>query len=192
LRSNINKLNINKFHLMKSIIKILLIITAFFSCNPQKKEIKKIVKEWMGKEIILPQQIEFKVLGRDTICSDLWEEPYKILTYVDSIGCSSCKMGLHFWEAIAEIFKHEKLNVPILFVIHSTDYDLLSQELIENNFNFPVIYDYNNLFEKLNHFPPAPFRTFLLDKNNIVQLIGSPVNSPQVWKLYRDIIFKHQ
>ena len=52
------------------------------------------------------------------------------------------------------------------------------------------IYDYNNDFEKLNHFPPAPYRTFLLDKENRVQVIGSPINNPEVWERYKNIILQ--
>ena len=175
---------------MKSIIKILLIAAIFFSCNSQQKEIKKIVKEWQGKEIVVPGQIEYKVLGRDTICSDLWGNQYKILTYIDSVGCSSCQMGLHFWQEIIETFEREQLDVSILFVIHSKNYPLLSRELIAADFNYPVIYDHNNLFDKLNQFPPAPYRTFLLDKNNKVILIGSPVDNRQIWDIYKELILQ--
>jgi hypothetical protein len=177
---------------MNSIIKIIFVFTIFFSCNSRQKEIEKIVKEWHGKEIIIPQQIEYKVLGCDTVCYDLWDKPYKILTYVDSVGCSSCQMGLFFWKTILEIINREGWNVSVLFVIHSSDYPLLSSELIDNNFNCPVIYDYHNLFDEINNFPPAPFRTFLLDRNNKVLLIGSPANNSPVWDLYREIISKQK
>jgi hypothetical protein len=175
---------------MRAFINILLIASICFSCNSPQKEIGKLVKKWQGKEIILPQKIEFKILGRDTICTDLWDKPYKILTYIDSVGCLSCQMGLPFGEEIIGIFMREKYDVPILFVIHSNNYHLLSRELIATDFNYPVIYDDNNLFDKLNHFPPAPYRTFLLDKNNKIILIGSPIDNSPIWELYKDIISK--
>ena len=31
----------------------------------------KNVQEWQGKEILIPAHIDWKVLGEDTICSDL-------------------------------------------------------------------------------------------------------------------------
>lgn len=29
------------------------------------------------------------------------------------------------------------------------------------------------------------YRTFLLDKNNKIQLVGSPVNNSKMWQLYK-------
>ena len=55
-------------------------------------------------------------------------------------------------------------------------------------FDEPIIYDYHNQFFKLNQFPPDPYRTFLLDKQNKVQLIGNPVETPQLWELYNKVI----
>jgi len=177
---------------VKTFLKILLIIITFNCCNTRKKSIESVVLEWYGKEIILPQQIEYRILGRDTICSDFWNKPYKILTYVDSVGCSSCQIGLIYWKEIIKTFVRQQLDVSVLFVIHSSDYDRLDFDLTDDNFNYPVIYDHHNLFDKLNHFPPTPYRTFLLDKDNKVLLIGSPIDSSQMWELYMKTIIKMQ
>ena len=50
-------------------------------------------REWKGREILYPNDMHFFMQGRDTltaasICM------YKIITYIDSIGCMSCKLGL--------------------------------------------------------------------------------------------------
>ncbi|MDR2911258.1 MAG: hypothetical protein LBV47_07860 [Bacteroidales bacterium] len=177
---------------MRILINILLVIVVFYSCNSQQKDVKNIVREWQGREIVVPQQIEYKILGRDTLCTDFWNRPYKILTYIDSVGCSSCQMGLPYWQSLIEIVEHQQLDVAIVFVIHSSNYPLLSTELKAFEFNYPVVYDYDNSFDKLNHFPPAPYRTFLLDKDNKVQLIGSPIDTPQVWELYKKMITQSQ
>lgn len=165
---------------------IITVVFLMFSCQMVRKEnIKKIIQEWYGKEILIPTEIEYRILGRDTASSALWDRPYKIFNYIDSIGCSSCQLGLFKWKMLIDSCNLQQLDVGILFVIHSSDYDLLSWDLKENHFNHPVIYDYNNQFDKLNHFPPVPYRTFLLDKDNKVKLIGSPIDSPQIWELYK-------
>ncbi|MDR2410159.1 MAG: hypothetical protein LBE13_18905, partial [Bacteroidales bacterium] len=73
-----------------------------------------------------------------------------------------------------------------LFVIHSPNYADLGYELLY--FDYPIIYDKHNSFDKLNHFPPLPYRTFLLDKDNKVILVGSPINNPKLLEIYMNIM----
>jgi len=177
---------------MKENLKFLLIAILCQCCSLKHKHIEIIVWEWSGKEITVPNQIEYTFLGRDTICSDLWDKTYKIFIYFDSIGCSICKMGLSNWIELIEICEKQKMDVAFLFVVHSSNYHMFNIEIIENQFNYPIIFDYNNNFDKLNHFPPDPYRTFLLDKDNKVILIGSPINNNAMWELYKRVITQSQ
>ncbi len=182
---------------MKTLIKLSGIIFFFLilsSCGSSKKEdIKKIVQEWQGKEVLVPDgEITYKVLGRDTLCADLWDKPYKIFTYIDSIGCTSCQLGLPQWKALIDSCKQQQLDVSFLFAVHSSDFEYFGHEVRFNEFDYPLIYDYKNRFDKINHFPPSPYRTFLLDKNNKILLIGSPIHNPAVWALYKNVITQMQ
>jgi len=170
---------------MKSVLKILFVITFAISCNSQQKGIENVVREWHGKEIVLPQQIEYKTLGQSSASSALWDSTYKILTYIDSIGCSSCQLGLSNWQMLIDSSNFQKLDVSFLFIVHSSDFLNFDKEVLLYNFDYPIIYDYQNQFYKLNRFPPAPYRTFLLDKDNKVQITGSPINNPMMWELYK-------
>ena len=166
-------------------------VTCFFliSCQmSQKKRIEKIIQEWQGKEIIIPATIKFKTLGQDTLCSDLWNKPYKIFTYVDSIGCASCQLGVLEWKGIIQLCHQQQMDVGFIFVVHASNFNRFEADIRIQGFDYPIIYDYHNEFDKLNHFPADPYRTFLLDKDNNIQLIGSPVNNPQMWELYIKII----
>lgn len=168
-----------------------IVFTCFLliSCQiSQKKRVEKIIQEWQGKEIIIPTDITFKTLIKDTLCSDIWNKPYKVFTYIDSIGCTSCKMGLLEWKAKILLCHQQKIDLDFIFAVHSSNFNRFEADVLINNFDFPIIYDYNNDFEKLNHFPPVPYRTFLLDKDNKVLLIGSPINNPKMWELYKKTI----
>jgi len=151
----------------------------------RKSEIKKVIQEWQGKEILIPTDITFKSLGRDTASSYLWNKPYKIFTYIDSIGCSSCQLGMFDWYALIDLCKLQHFDVSFLFVVHSSDFTHFDSEVLSFQFDYPIIYDYQNQFDKLNNFPPLPFRTFLLNKDNKVILTGTPINNPEMWKLYK-------
>jgi hypothetical protein len=84
--------------------------------------------------------------------------------------------------------KQQQLEVAFIFVIHSSNFKALANDVRFLQFNHTLIFDYQNSFDKINHFPPPPYRSFLLDKDNKVQLIGLPINNPKMWKLYMKII----
>jgi hypothetical protein len=154
----------------------------------RKREIKRMVQEWQGKEIIIPDEITFKSLGSDTVCSYLWDKKYKIFTYIDSIGCTSCQLGLSEWKILIDSCNRQQLDVGFIFAVHSSDFKIFSLEIQLRMFDYPIIYDYQNQFQNLNLFPPAPYRTFLLDKDNKVKLIGTPINNHKIWELYKKVI----
>ncbi|MDR1122068.1 MAG: hypothetical protein LBM08_14310 [Dysgonamonadaceae bacterium] len=165
------------------------VFLLLISCQMfRKKNTEKIVREWQRKEILIPPKVEYKILGRDTLCSDLWYKQHKIFTYVDSIGCTSCQLGLPEWKMLIDSCSQQQMDVGFIFVIHSSNFRQFSLEVQFNGFDYPLIYDYHNSFDRLNHFPPTPYRTFLLDKNNKVLLVGSPVNNQKMWELYKNII----
>jgi hypothetical protein len=173
---------------MKKKLIFIAIICSLLACQQSQKSAKTIVQEWQGKKIIKPFNIEYKILGRDTIFSDIWDKPYKILTYLDTVGCTSCQFKQYLWKKTIDSCMINQLNVGFLFVIHTSDFELFEYDLIASGFNYPVIYDRLNEFGKLNHFSSTPYNTFLLDKNNNVLLVGSPINNSKMWELYKKTI----
>lgn len=168
---------------------LLLSITIFFnSCNEnkQKKEITRIVSEWQGKEIIFPQDMRFTRYGQDTIQYELPESDYKILLYVDSVGCTSCKLQLHKWkEFIAEVDSSTNHSVPVLFFFHPKDKRELTYLLKRDGITVPVCIDDEDRLNSINRFPSRDdFQCFLLDKDHRVVYIGNPVHNPRIKEMY--------
>ena len=161
-----------------------MIFLLLASCQPKNQ----IIQEWQYKEINIPDETHYKVLGRDTVCAYFSDKPYKILTYIDSVDCIGCQFDIYNWKRFIDSCDDSIVN--FIFVVCSPDYEFLEYALNEFHFNIPVIYDYIDVFNKINHFPPAPYRTFLLDKDNRVVLVGSPLHSPQLWDLYKRTIQK--
>ena len=93
----------NRLLFYKSLLVI--IFPLFVSCQESEKErIARLVKEWEGKEILFPTHSVFTIQGKDTVEFNYLDADYKVITYVDSIGCTSCKLQLHSWKAwIAEV-----------------------------------------------------------------------------------------
>lgn len=70
---------------------------------------------WSQKEIKFPDELIFSVKGKDTVDFSI-SGKYKILTYVDSIGCISCKLQLGKWKIWMEEVDGESMgSVKFLF-----------------------------------------------------------------------------
>ena len=161
------------------------------SCNETEKErINRLVKEWEGKEIKFPPHSTFIVLGKDTVDFTFNDADYKILTYVDSVGCTSCKLHLSRWkELIHSVDSLSGGKVPFLFYFHPTDMRELRNFVYSETFSYPVCFDEKDELNRLNSFPTElAFQTFLLDRNNKVIAIGNPTYGPKIKNLYLDLI----
>ena len=174
-----------------------LLFIAFFiySCKDHKKreEVAKIVNEWIGKEIRFPENAPCYVSGKDTLqelCNEHFQKEYKILLYVDSTGCSSCRLKLFEWKQLMEeadsLFQGK---VGFLLFFQPKSVKDMSYLFIRDRFDYPVFIDINRTINSLNHFPEAmQYQCFLLDKDNKVILVGNPVLNPKIWKLYKERI----
>ena len=170
---------------IKGYIASLIVLGCLSSCNSEDKNVfKQLVQEWDGKVLSFPSQSVFTSLGKDTV--DFFPNAtYKIVSYVDSVGCMSCKLQLYKWKD----FINRLQDVPVLFYMHPKKVDELQYILEKNFFDYPVCIDVNDSLNKLNHFPTEmEFQTFLLDKNNKVVAMGNPVLNPKVKELYLKII----
>ena len=162
-------------------------LLCFPSCqNSTPKHITQLVEEWQGKEVRFPENPVFTRQLGDTVDYRIPEAEYKVLVYVDSIGCTSCKLQLPKWkEFIAYVDSVSGGQVPFLFFFQSKDNKELRYILKRDNFRLPECVDSQNEFGKLNRFPSElMFQTFLLDKDNRVKVIGNPIHNLSVKELY--------
>ena len=163
------------------------VIILFVSCQESRKEhINRLVKEWEKKEIVFPKNPTFTILGNDTVDFMIKKSNHKVVVYVDSTGCVSCKLRLKEWkEFIAYVDSVSGGQVPFLFFFQSKDNKELRYILKRDNFRLPVCVDSQNEFGKLNRFPSEQmFQAFLLDKDNRVKVIGNPIHNLSVKELY--------
>ena len=169
-----------------AILSLALLLLA--SCQDNKKEqLLYLVQEWQGKEIRFPRNPVFTRFVTDTTDYRLpVTADYKVVVYVDSIGCVSCKLQLGKWkEFIAQVDSATDGNVPFLFFFQSKDNNELRYILKRDNFALPVCVDTDNHFYNLNHFPgEISFQTFLVDRDNHVKVIGNPIHNLSVRDLY--------
>ena len=161
------------------------------SCQESKEEtMLRLVGEWNGKEIKLPSHSTFTVQGKDTVEFTFADADYKVLTYIDSVGCASCKLQLPRWkEWVYEVDSLTGGQVPFLFYFHPKDMKELRYLTRRDGFSYPVCFDEKDELNQLNRFPSdMTFQTFLLDRNNRVVAIGNPIHNPKVKDLYLSLM----
>ncbi|MCD8164673.1 MAG: DUF1573 domain-containing protein [Bacteroides sp.] len=166
---------------------IFILLTLTEGCtSSEKRKIIRIVRQWEGKEVLFPEDPVFTLYGKDTVDFALPSSGYRIFSYVDSIGCISCKLQLEKWKYfIRETDSVMGFEVPVLFFFHPKNYKDLSYILRRDRFGLPVCIDEKNEINHLNQFPQEmAFQTFLLNEENRVVAIGNPVHNPRVKELY--------
>ena len=161
------------------------------SCSESREEaMLRLVNEWKDKSVIIPVRSVFTVQGKDVVDFNYRDAEYKILVYTDSVGCTSCKLQLPKWKRmIAEVDSLTGGRVPFLFYFHPKDPKELRFYLRRNNFTYPVCFEEDDYINRLNRFPSdMTFQTLLLNKENKVVAIGSPMLNPKIKDLYLEII----
>lgn len=168
------------------LICILLILNAC-SGNSEKDRYVSIVEEWQGKQIVLPDGMTDFLTG-ETI--DLSDADFTILTYVDSTGCTGCKMKLALWKEYLNSIQNNYVScVEFVMVVNSEDSLTLSETLNRYSFEHNVHWDRQNVLDRKYNFPKdSRFQTFLLGRTGKVLAIGSPAQNSDLEMLYNSII----
>ena len=172
-------------------VALIMCVMMLASCKESREEaMLRLVGEWNGKEIKFPLRSVFTVQGKDTMDFEFRHADYKVVTYIDSVGCTSCKLQLPRWkEFLAEVDSLTEGSVPFLFYFHPKDMKELRYLTRRDRFTYPVCFDEKDEFNRLNRFPKEMMlQTFLLDKDNKVLAIGNPVLNPKVKELYVSLI----
>lgn len=154
---------------MRYLCLLLCVFALFSSCKESEKDkIARLVEEWEGKEILFPAHSFFTIQGKDTVDFSLADADYKVVTYIDSVGCTSCKLQLLRWKLfMQEVDSTLNRPVPFVFYFHPKDMKELRYITRRDAFVYPVCFDEKDDFNRLNHFPDEmTFQTFLLDKDN--------------------------
>lgn len=169
-------------------IYLLLFSIMFIACRNGKVKdeeyVNRIVNQWVGKEVVFPKHVVAAVWDRDTVCDELLKKTAKILVYVDSIGCTACKLNLYDWKQKIDSFSNYT-DLGFLFFVSVRRNKAFTNRVKSEAFGYPIFYDPQNELEKMNRFPKDNhFQTFLLDSTNKVVLVGTPLGNPAMWNLY--------
>jgi hypothetical protein len=179
---------------MKKSIFYLCCVLWLFSCY-EKNNLKKQIEQFIANEIVVPQGIRQIIAGRDSVVINPASNiEARLIVWVDSIDCSSCRVSKlsEYAEVIDFIVEVERKFIPVfLFSPSRSNMKEVHRAINTMRFdNYPIFIDEDYMFSAMNPHVPADkrFHTFLIDKNGKVVLVGNPVNNPALWELYKTTI----
>lgn len=154
-------------------------------------DVTDVVNQWIGKTMVLPDDIGKFTTNGDSIESYFPTEHFKILRYVGEEGCSSCKLHLsRYPEILKELSDSAKCEVGFVCIINPSDMAEIRRILRRDNYaGLTMWIDETDTINSINQFPDIEaLQTFLLDKDNKVLAIGDPAVNPRVMRLYTQIL----
>jgi hypothetical protein len=176
---------------MKKLLTVLSILIYIYGCSvnqerKRSKEIEKIVTEWYGRKIVMPDSVFILINKKLSIPK---EDPFhsinkKILTFISG-DCEKCIYNLREWSILLDSIKTNN-NIKLIVIILTSD---IEQFVEKFNQDIPKeIIPYFDVYFKFLTTYNLPddwaLRTFLLDNNNRVLLIGNPIYNSKLKKLY--------
>lgn len=154
---------------MKYLLGSFLLLLLLCSCK-DKNTLTSEASKMYGKNIILPTA----ELNKNT--------KFKIVNYIDSLGCIKCKLRLKKWVQL----NNDTSLFDIVFVSHPHSYQNVKLLMeIDSVQHIQLIEDKNNKWYNKNEISENEMlHTFLLDHNNTIIVLGNPVQNDNIKDLY--------
>lgn len=178
---------------MKKIVPVIFscLLIAFCGCSHREQDAREAVTEWIGKTLVIPENIQPEVQG-DPVDYDFSDCDYVIINYINSSGCTSCKLKFSDWNAVMNELSaiDPSSNVGLLIIANTRERGKIKQIARRDSFYHPVIIDKSGLFEanNISKSKSNMINTWLVDNNFHICAVGNPVNNPHVKELYKKFI----
>lgn len=173
---------------MKHYILFFISISFFINGYGQTPKYHRVSpKELQGATMILPRQEKWKYLNRDTTVS--FSNQPKIIVHFLNEKCTACSLKeLPRWKKLLNACEtHKDLNVQFIFIISThKENQPVNELLIKYNFDYPVYFDDTYEFIANNIISNnSMLHTYLIDKNNTIQIVGNPLLGNQQWEKFK-------
>ena len=185
--SNIMFLHIYKImNKFISPIVFFLLLPLILSCNKENRIVKE-VKELQGKPISFIDGYQYDNPDLSVSVDSCLQSKIKMVSYWEDFSCTQCAYKILVkWEKEF----HEKIgsNVNYIFIINSMEKNLIS-ELRHMGFSLPILLYPDNSYGQKNQLNVlARNKTFLLDENNKIVVVGEPFGNDALWNVYKEAI----
>lgn len=177
----------NNIENMKNII-FIFISFLLIGCG-EKRKVKEAYAKMCATNIVFPETAQVTYNGKDTVIADFYTAQMKQVVFVDSMDCTSCIISkLALWKPMFEYSASLDNSIKFYFVLTpaAKKEQFVKSSLKGYILDYPVIIDSKREFLALNpHIPKdKTFHTFLLDADNKVMFVGSPIANDAIRQLF--------
>lgn len=178
---------------MKFGVGIYILGVILFSGCKHSNKMDREVNLLLSRKVEIPEYREEFFYPDRNVYEGFEEAKLKYVVYADSLSCSPCFVKhLNQWMKYIYDFKKYGDRLKFYFILSPKigEREFLAQEISNSSFDYPVFLDVDRKFGKYNsHIPDnQQFHYFLLDENNHVILIGSPLTSQKIEVLFYKVI----
>ncbi len=152
-------------------------------------EVAHVVRRYLGKDLVVPNGVGYTLFGKKVGIPDAWKKKHKIIAYLGPEQCKNGHIILPKWKRLMDEGEKKHPDLGFVFVAHTNDYKQLESDLCFANIFHPMLYDHNNLFQKVNHIPNnSAFHACLLDEENTIMFVGLPIKDPKIWEECKNVM----
>ena len=167
---------------------VFVLMVQICSCNRNTNErIVNEVKEMTGRTIVFPDTYKTISCDKTVNINSLLRKKIKIVSYIDYLSCTQCEITMmaKWTEAIKEIDS----EIAYIIVVQ-TELKKELEELIYQNLFCELVMCYStDTFMTANNLDIlARNKTFLLNKENKIVLVGEPFDNEKLTQLYKKTI----
>ena len=176
-----------------SYITAIITVAIALSCSERPDKEREILASLLGREIVIPDGLRCRIQNTP-IDYDMSASDFRIITYIDSAGCTPCRMKLPLWDSfINELKKLDDVSVDFLMILNSEPGPEIETNVKGASFQHPIAFDPEGRYDTINSLPDGnAYYTLLLDADNRVICAGNPVLNPKIRELYRKQILGEQ
>ena len=172
---------------MKRTAIIIIIFSLLLSCKSKQD---KLFDQIYSQK--LKYSKEFRNLN-DNIDSNrnYFSSKVKIISIVD-LGCGKCCVNLKKLGEWVDSLENPEISLIAYNYDMYPSSSIINFELIEKDFKYPIYADSLKTLLTQNKLPEynIMYHTFLIDSNDSIRVIGSPVLNEQISELYKKEIHK--
>lgn len=176
----------------KGVTYLLMMLSCIFlsSCNNRpSNDSNRAVEYWYNREVIFPEDLDFRLYGRDTMKYDYSRHPFKVLILLGSTDCIACKLNIDGWQRfIEDMDSLAPSKISFVFVLEPLYKREIYTILRGHEFLIPVCLDENREFRKNNKIVNSDSFIFLLDRDNRVLCTGNPLSNSMIREVYKECI----
>ncbi|NPD91626.1 hypothetical protein [Xylanibacter muris] len=175
---------------MKFLAVILLPLVGLFVSCGGSTEIKDSLDAMLSHPVRLSlDRMKCSYRGSDTLMADSIKPDLRLVVYVDSSECSSCVLDqmYHWNEMLSESRKYDgRLQYVFIVAPRPSQLEDARLSLEYCGLQSPVYVDTGFVFRCSNPWFPSGrmYHTFLLNRNDSVLLVGSPLDNPNINELF--------